>query len=63
MCEDRYTHLELPTEIVRELSLWRTAFCRSYGRDVSYGEMIRGMLDSLSETEPGVVEEFDKLQL
>lgn len=32
-----------------------------YGRTVSYGEMIRGMLDSLEDTDPGVVEELDRM--
>ena len=34
------------------------AFNASYGKEVSYGEMIRGMLDSLEVTEPGVIDEL-----
>lgn len=37
------------------------AFNASYGRTVSYGEMIRGMLDSLEDTEPGVYDELTHL--
>ena len=35
------------------------AFNNAYGKAVSYGEMIRSMLDSLEDTDPGVVEELD----
>ena len=37
------------------------AFNASYGKEVSYGEMIRGMLDSLEVTEPGVVKELERI--
>ena len=53
--------ITLPTELVEELKIWRMAFNASYGKEVSYGEMIRGMLDSLEVTEPGVVKEMDKI--
>lgn len=56
-----YTTLNLPTSLVEELKIWRLAFTASYGRNVSYGEMIRGMLDSLQDTEPGVVEELGSM--
>lgn len=57
----KYTTLTLPTELVEELKIWRMAFNASYGKEVSYGEMIRGMLDSLEMTEPGVVKELEKI--
>ena len=53
--------ITLPTELVEELKIWRMAFNASYGKEVSYGEMIRGMLDSLEVTEPGVVKELESL--
>ena len=53
--------ITLPTALVEELKIWRMAFNASYGKEVSYGEMIRGMLDSLEVTEPGVVEELEKI--
>ena len=53
--------ITLPTELVEELKIWRMAFNASYGKEVSYGEMIRGMLDYLEVTEPGVVKEMDKI--
>lgn len=59
MAKNGYTTLNLPTSLVEELKVWRLAFNASYGRTVSYGEMIRGMLDSLEDTEPGVVEELN----
>lgn len=54
-----YTTLNLPTSLVEELKIWRLAFTASYGKSVSYAQMIRGMLDSLPDTEPSVVEELD----
>lgn len=59
MAKNGFTTLNLPTALVEELKIWKLAFEASYGRPVSYGEMIRGMLDSLEDTEPGVVEELD----
>lgn len=59
MANNGYTTLNLPTALVEELKIWRMAFNNAYGRQVSYGEMIRGMLDSLENSDPGVVEELD----
>ena len=54
-----YTTLNLPTALVEELKIWRLAFTAAYGKNISYAQMIRGMLDSLEDTDPGVVEELD----
>lgn len=61
MAKNGYTTLNLPTSLVEELKVWRMAFSASYGKSVSYGEMIRGMIDSLSETTPGVVDELNSI--
>lgn len=61
MAKIEYTPLNLPKPLVEELKVWRMAFCASYGKTVSYGEMIRGMLDSLEDSDPGVVEELNGL--
>lgn len=61
MAKNGYTTLNLPTALVDELKVWRMAFAASYGKVVSYAEMIRGMLDSLDDTEPGVVAEMDEI--
>lgn len=61
MTKVEYTSLNLPKALVEELKIWRMAFCASYGRSVSYGEMIRGMLDCLAGSDPNVVEELDRL--
>ena len=61
MAKNGYTTLNLPTALVEELKVWRTAFSAAYGKSVSYEEMIRGMLDSLEDSEPGVVEELDTI--
>ena len=54
-----YTTLNLPTTLVEELKIWRMAFNNAYGKTVSYGEMIRSMIDSLEDSDPGVVAEMD----
>ena len=59
MAKNGYKTLNLPSSLVDELSVWKMAFAAAYGRPVSYGEMIRGMLSSLEDTDPGVVEELD----
>lgn len=59
MAKNGYKTLNLPASLVDELKVWQMAFVASYGRQVSYGEMIRGMLDCLEDIEPGVVEELD----
>ena len=59
MAKNGFTTLNLPTALVEELKVWQMAFNASYGKKVSYGEMIRSMLDSLEDSEPGVVEELD----
>lgn len=59
MAKIEYTPLNLPKPLVEELKVWRMAFCACYGKTVSYGEMIRGMLDSLEDSDPGVVEELN----
>lgn len=61
MAKTEYTALNLPKVLVEEMKIWRMAFCASYGKQVSYGEMLRGMLDSLGDSEPGVVAEMDRL--
>ena len=61
MAKTEYTTLNLPKALVEELKVWRMAFCSAYGKQVSYGEMLRGMLDWLEDSDPGVVEEMDRL--
>lgn len=61
MGQKGYTTINLPTELIEELKIWRQAFNNAYGRPVSYAEMLRGMLDSLEDTDPGVVEEMDSI--
>lgn len=61
MAKIEYTPLNLPKTLVEELKVWRLAFCAAYGKTVSYGEMIRGMLDSLEDSDPGVVDELDRI--
>ncbi len=59
MAKNGYKTLNLPALLVDELGVWKMAFEAAYGKPVTYGEMLRGMLDSLDDSEPGVVEELD----
>ncbi len=59
MAKNGYTTLNLPSTLVEELRVWRMAFSNAYGKSVSYGEMIRSMIDSLEDSDPGVVAEMD----
>ncbi len=61
MVKKTYTSFNLPTDLVQELKVWRQAFILSYGRTVSYGEMIRTMLDHLDADEPDVTKSMDML--
>lgn len=61
MEKNNFSTLTLPTSLVEELKIWQLAFNASYGRPVSFAEMIRGMLDSLEDSEPGVVDELDTI--
>ena len=61
MTRIEYTPLNLPKGLVEELKVWKIAFTAAYGRNVSYGEMIRGMLDTLEESDPAVVQELDAI--
>lgn len=61
MAKTGYTTLNLPTALVEELKVWRMAFNNAYGKSVTYGDMLRGMLDSLEDSDPGVVSELETL--
>lgn len=61
MAQKGYTTLNLPVDLVEELKIWRQAFMIACGRTVSYGEMIRTMLDNLDTDEPDVVQAMDML--
>lgn len=62
MNKKTFTALNIPTSLVEELRVWKMAFGLAYGDpSFSYERMIRGMLDSLPQTEPGVVQALDEL--
>ena len=61
MAKNGYTTLNLPTELVEALKVWKMAFTAAYGKPMSYADIIYGMLDSLEDSEPAVVEELDRL--
>lgn len=59
--QKKYTALSLPGTLVEELKIWRRAFSNSYNRNISYEEMIRLMLDSMEDYEPGVAAEMVRM--
>lgn len=58
----QYKSFNLPTDLVEEIKIWRQAFMIARGQTVSYGEMIREMLDNLKVVSPDVVKAM-KMQL
>lgn len=58
MAKNGYKTLNLPTSLVDELGVWKMAFEAAYGKPVTYGEMIRKMLDCLKVSVPEVMEEL-----
>ena len=57
----KYAALNIPDSLVEELKVWKMAFSMSYGRTVSYAEMIRSMLDSMPQSDPEVYGALTKL--
>ncbi len=53
--------IELPASLVEELKVWQQAFSTSYGKPMSYADMIRSMLDGLEVSEPGVFRELETM--
>ena len=56
-----YKALNLPVELVEELKAWRLAFNAAYGKNVTYADMLRSMIDSLKDSEPAVFAEMERL--
>ncbi len=56
-----YTTFNLPVALVEELKVWRQAYMVAWGRTVSYGEIIRTLLDGLDSMEPDVCKAMDML--
>ena len=61
MAKIEYTPLNLPKTLVEELKIWRLAFSAFFGRTVSYGEMIRSMLSSMEDSNPGILDELGRI--
>lgn len=56
-----YSSVNLPTDLVEELKIWRQAFGVCQGRPVTYAEMFRMMLDDMDSAEPDVVAVLDEM--
>lgn len=58
----KFSSIRVSEELAEELRIWKMAFERSYNRgSLTYEFILRGMLDSLEDTEPAVVEELDRM--
>ncbi len=56
-----YASINLPKCMIEELKIWKAAYTASYGAPKTYEEMLRGMLDTLQDTEPAVHAEFCRI--
>ena len=57
-----YVSINLPKDMVEELKLYRRAYSICYPtQDVTYEFMLRGMLDSLEDSDPAVFKEYCKM--
>ena len=61
MAKKSFKSFNLPADLVDELKIWRQAYMIAAGRTVSYGEMIRGWIDSIDSNEPDVTKAVDML--
>ena len=59
MKKNKYQTMNLPGIIVEELKLWKQAYGVARGRSVSYGEMLRELLDNIKTTNPDVASAMD----
>lgn len=57
----QFSTLNLPLALVEELKVWRTAWTAAYGKNVSYEQMIRGMLANVETDEPAVFAALEKM--
>lgn len=61
MADKKFVSINLPKGLVEELKVWRAAYTAAYGVSKTYEQMLRGMLDSLEDTEPAVHAAFEKI--
>jgi hypothetical protein len=57
----KFKSVNLETDLVEELKIWKQAFMLAYGRTVSLSEMIRIMIDNLDGAEPDILHYMDFL--
>lgn len=54
MSKKQFSSFNIPSALLEEMKLWRAAFTAAYGRNVTYEQMLRSMLDGLEDSEPAV---------
>lgn len=54
MDKTMYGNLKLPIEVIEEFKDWAAAYRLTYGRDLSYAEVLRQMFASIEEGDPAV---------
>ena len=61
MVQKKFKLIALEAELAEELKDWKMAFTVAYRQEMTFTKMIRGMLDSLEDSDPAVVEEYEKI--
>lgn len=61
MNQSKYRTMNLPEDVVEALTVWRQAYGVAKGRNVSYGEIIRGLLEGIRTLEPDVAAAMDAM--
>lgn len=61
MADKKYKPINLPVGMIEELKVWKAAYTAAYGVTKTYEEMLRGMLDSMEDTDPAVYAAFAKI--
>ena len=59
MNQSKYRTMNLPADVVEALTVWRQAYGVAKGRNVSYGEIMRGLMDGIRTLEPDVAAVMD----
>lgn len=60
--KQKYVPICLPENLVEELKVWKIAFTMACGKNVTYAEMMRTMIDSLEKTNPDIGRTMDSMK-
>ena len=57
----KFVAMNLPRELVEELKVWKTAYSLTYGKSMTYGDIITSLLCGVEKTDPEVYEEMTRM--